>query len=51
MNTSFSFTDEDICICSIYFTAFDGNTPNKIEPLSQDGFGNLGLVKNKLFVK
>jgi hypothetical protein len=46
--TPLSLIDEGENIYSIYFTAFDGNNPNEIEPLWHDGFGNVGLVKVKL---
>lgn len=49
--TPLSLIDEGNGIYSIYFTAFDGDNPNKIEPLWHDGFGNLGLVKVKLITK
>ncbi len=49
--TPISLIDEGDGIYSIYFTAFDGNNPNKIEPLWHDGFGNVGRVKVKLVVK
>jgi hypothetical protein len=46
--TPLSLIDEGDGIYSIYFTAFDGNNPDKVEPLWHDGFGNVGLVKVKL---
>jgi len=48
IRTPLSLIDEGDGIYSIYFTAFDGNNPNKIEPFWHDGFGNVGLVKVKL---
>lgn len=36
---------------TIYFTAFDGNNPDKVEPLWHDGFGNLGMIKVRLVTK
>jgi hypothetical protein len=49
--TPLSLIEEGNGIYSIYFTAFDGNNPNKIEPLWHDGFGNVVLVKVKLLTK
>lgn len=46
--TPLSLIDEGDGIYSIYFTAFDGNNPDKIEPLWHDGFGNVGLMKVKI---
>lgn len=48
--TPLSLIDEGDGIYSIYFTAFDGNNPNEIEPLWHNGFGNVGMVKVKLIV-
>ena len=36
---------------TIYFTAFDGDNPDKIEPLWHDGFGNLGKLTVRLVTK
>ncbi|MBC7889186.1 MAG: hypothetical protein H7Z13_15020 [Ferruginibacter sp.] len=36
---------------TIYFTAFDGNNPDKVEPLWHDGFGNVGMMKVRLAIK
>jgi hypothetical protein len=49
--TPISLIDEDDGIYSIYFTAFDGNNPEKIEPTWHDGFGNIGLLKVKLNIQ
>ncbi len=48
--TPLGLIDEGDGIYSIYFTAFNGNNPAKIEPLWHDGFGNVGLVKVKLIL-
>jgi hypothetical protein len=31
-----------------YFTAFDDSTPEKVEPLWHDGFGNMGKLTVQL---
>ena len=36
---------------TIYFTAFDGNNPEKVEPLWHDGFGNMGKLTVQLVRK
>jgi len=36
---------------TIHFTAFDGNNPDKVEPLWHDGFGNLGKLTVRLVTK
>ncbi len=36
---------------TIYFTAFDGKNPDKIEPLWHDGFGNVGKLTVRLVTK
>lgn len=46
--TPLCLIDEGNGIYTIYFTAFDGKNPNKIEPLWHDGFGNVGMIKVKL---
>ncbi len=48
--TPLSLIDEGDGLYSIYFTAFDGNNPNNIEPLWHDGFGNVGRVIVKLIL-
>jgi len=50
LRTPLGLIDEDDETYSIYFTAFDGNNPNKIEPMWHDGFGNVGLVKVKISI-
>ncbi|MGK7396063.1 MAG: hypothetical protein ACNS62_15915 [Candidatus Cyclobacteriaceae bacterium M3_2C_046] len=49
--TPLGLIDEGNGIYSIYFTAFDGNNPEKIEPTWHDGFGHVGLLKVKLEIQ
>ena len=49
--TPLGLIDEGNGIYSLYFTAFDGNNPQRIEPTWHDGFGHVGLIKVKLITK
>jgi hypothetical protein len=48
--TPLCLIDEGKGIYTIYFTAFDGNNPQKVEPLWHDGFGNIGRLQVRLKV-
>jgi len=48
MRTPLGLIDEGNNVYTIYFTAFDGNNPDKILPLWHNGFGNVGMMKVKL---
>lgn len=51
MRTPQGLIDEGDGLYSIYFTSFDGQNPDKVEPLWHDGFGNVGRVQVKLEMK
>ncbi len=43
--TPLGLIPEDDGTSTIFFTAFDGENPEKIEPLWHDGFGQIGRVR------
>jgi hypothetical protein len=48
--TPLCLIEEGRGLYTIYFTAFDGNNPNKVEPLWHNGFGNIGKLQVRLKV-
>ena len=48
MRTPLGLINEGNHIYTIYFTAFDGDNPQKVLPLWHNGFGNVGMMKVKL---
>jgi hypothetical protein len=49
--TPLGLIDEGNGLYTIYFTCFDGNNPENVEPLWHAGFGNVGKLQVKLVVK
>ena len=45
---SYGKINEGKGVYTIYFTAFDGDNPKKIEPLWHDGYGNVWRMQVKL---